>query len=1291
MGLYRSPEGVVTEIDDNAASAAVAGGYEPISSGQAGAPRESLATGGALGSLSAGATSLASGASLGLSDLTLKAFLNRGHVAQLAADRQANPVITGVGQFAGALLPTLAAPETLLAKAPSAVLARGVAPLIERGGVASLLGSGLEGSAYGAGAYLSDVALGDRKLSAEGVAGAVGGGFAFGLGGGAAVMGIEKGSIAARRLFSRLADGGERASTDAEQAWQAAHQTTLETYDAAADIAKAQLAKARATRESAGLARDQASAAHAEISALRPEIDAAHAAATGLDAKIAAIEAADAPLAGMKVGTLEDLDRLVADHFEAKSELDELLQRIEAPDLGGMAPPSLVVPVGEFGPVGARGAQSLEDMARRALGEATPAVDATGVAAPKAIRELASGTPAGARVEPSIPTHDVIKAHEVKADDYLERTVPARDIADRGYYEPAGGHADPVRTANAQRAIADGQREPIKLNVAPDGKITVTDGRHRLAAAIEDDAPVRVNWSTGAAPATDDVLRGGTASTPQAKRLDRHQAAAASADLQSQLDPKLQHAIADYEGSAAKKNLSRRSCANGVCDTVEPEFREIAGGLERHRINLVTDDGIAEAKRLYHMTDEQVASMTRLNNGRMKRLGVPPDDMFHQISVTPDGIAIDWTANQFNKLPVPYVFRLRPAAEPVGDLVALLRGTKDRLTASETLAAIGAPARAEYAATKAAQTAESAAGARAAARAENYAGSDMAVAERAAQAEARAQRAGVLGRGQGYRPRAFAERPVAPPALESAQQAIQRGATAGTNRRAIRQLEVAQDGALERAAVAADPAERTAALAEAHAAERQLAGMGVMPAAHDDIARLAPAITKYERKSAALVEGLGDLAPPLAREHAAAFRAAEDAADRKMMDRATRAVDDAADLPQVGKDRRPTANQPAGPHLAARKQALRTADAAYKRARAVETEAKIGARTAAEQAKAARTAAGAAPSAVAASAGKSSMFGTVATAIGLAGELGIPGVPKPHDIPVIGPLLSAYIKYRALKATAGRFVGRVVATGDARAAALVARTKDKIVTAVDRSLGLVATAASTARPGIVAASAVIGKRLFDDGRPDAGKGATKQEQAAARVREIITAASRPDLVTAMVRREMHEVADPDLIAAAEQHLIARFSHLADVVPKPPPDNAYAQRPWTPSPSATHELEQRLAVIHDPAGTLADILDPKATHPGAAAADTFRKVHIELLGLAKQRLITRLGDMDEPMPRDARLRAGAFFQLPLDISLDPSHIAIVRAPEPPQPQPPMPTGTGSFNLSKMYDPLNTRSK
>jgi hypothetical protein len=561
-----------------------------------------------------------------------------------------------------------------------------------------------------------------------------------------------------------------------------------------------------------------------------------------------------------------------------------------------------------------------------------------------------------------------------------------------------------------------------------------------------------------------------------------------------------------------------------------------------------------------------------------------------------------------------------------------------------------------------------------------------------------------------------------------------RAARAEAHPLSVAKLEQAHEAAVERAAAATSPAEQVAAEREVHAIEQQLTAVGKRPGAVEDVAAVAQAATKYEKSSARLAEALGPDAPPAAQEAAKAFRAAEDAAERKTMDRTTRAIDDHVDsqgrprtvvsesrkrseakmaagsastavpvTPAPAASSRPSwedleakygkyAGQPALPPTAAQaleaaKAARGTADTALQRARLAEMEAKAGARQATDTAAAARASRAQAPTAAPTS---TSSLGSVLTTIGVAGELGVPGIPHPHDIPVIGPFLGAYLKFRAIKAAAGRFVGRIPATGDARAAALVAKTKDKIAHAVDRTLGLVAETAPKVRGGMVATTTVLGHRLIDDGEPDAPKNANAQQLAAVRIREIANAVSRPDLVTQLVRKEMRGVADPDLIAAAEQHLMARFEALNKVMPKAPPPNPYSKREWVPSPAAAYDVAQRLSVVHDPTQVFVD--------PTPAKAQTASAVFPKLLEFAQQRLIERIGDAGKPVPYEQRLRGSLVFKIPLDDSLQPEHAAILATAHAPSPitdaapaqaQPPAPSIAGNSNVTALYQTASDR--
>src|ERR1700760_3767800 len=290
MGLLRGPDGQIVNLPDEQVGSAIASGYEPVSLGAAAGTTTAQPTegNGLAGAVGAGASSFLSGATLGASDLALKHVLSPAGYKQLAADREDHPWISGAGQLVGAVAPSLLSGGTLT---PSGYLSSVTQQATEGGLGQSLIAAGFEGATQNAGAYLADAALGDRDATAEGMVGALGTGFAFGAGGAGAAHGVEAGTIAARRLFARVMDGGPEAAQAAEQAWKSTSQEVLEAHDQAAEIAKAKLAAARTAREQAAIARDQASAGLAEAKLAAPDLDSARAPAVALDEAIGKVGA----------------------------------------------------------------------------------------------------------------------------------------------------------------------------------------------------------------------------------------------------------------------------------------------------------------------------------------------------------------------------------------------------------------------------------------------------------------------------------------------------------------------------------------------------------------------------------------------------------------------------------------------------------------------------------------------------------------------------------------------------------------------------------------------------------------------------------------------------------------------------------------------------------------------------------------------------------------------------------------------------------------------------------------
>jgi hypothetical protein len=1510
MPAFRGPDGKIVYVSDDEAQRYDAAGYERVGEAAAGAAQTRIepTDNGALGTLGAAASGALSGATLGASDWLLKGALTQGEFEQLAEDRRANPTTAGLAQFAGAFIPAIA---TGGAATPTGALSRLAAGTIEgaeaAGGAAgaarALAAAGTEGAIQNAGIYLSDVALGDRDLTAEGMTGALGTGFVFGAGGLVAAHGVQAGTMAARRMFARYAEGGEEAASAAQSAWRDQGTASLESFEQAAELARARLSEARLAREQADVARRQAAAAQAEakVAPLPPEAppvyvgrpDHVPTAPAGTESAAAAPrpgepgfrrvyssgtaeptvapapepapapevavtpepvqtpELAQAPVAPSSPGfatMIRDLEaipgvqripvteeeyalsRALDEYDSAKAafhdihatvdpDLDALMRGLEAP---GVSSRQLNVPVGEFGAPGQRGIKSpaeieraaaesglpeaqfaggtprglgevaaeqspvtrvgkrktgevaepapaprsrpgLPDRARVAgrynVAEGTPApptatAEPTGpepivpgrkiteLARPgeapedfvlrrmreqgerafdrpdaqevwlgslgidwtvpenraialKMLREdkailsradlqdmfdsrmleashvgddfgdfhfihdtgprraqaaapapvpaqeaeteleallrgtkarldqgeelVAMGEPArseyrAAKAERSaqaaehfrakaieaheVPSYDAVKAHEARADAALDQTIPARKIATRGYFEPpvrGGGtleEADPVRMAKARAAIAEGQREAIDLSVTKSGKITVEGGRHRLAAAIEADAPIKVRWSAGAEPSEDLVFRGAGGESRDVERFTvKHRFLG-----DTPMTMKIEHEETLAGRKLTKVEVTRIGQDGDPLVVGTAEFSHRSGGLYPEHV--VIDQPF-----------QRIGIGTRMYDAVEARTG---QKILQSTDQTEQGAAFR-------------AAREARRAKHDTELEAMLRGTKQRLDAGEAMRDI-----------------------------------------------------------------ARGEHPLA-----------------------VKRLEMAHDAAAERAATATEPEVKQAAEAEVKAIEAQLTRVGARPGAVEDVAAVAPVVARLEKAAADLTEALGDAAPAAAKEHAKAFRAAEDKATEKTVSRIAMAADDHAAMSDAER-----AEFFLGPgtrqrNVEAAKKSRMEAEAVYQRARATEAEAQLASRRAdalsqrliEERARRAGASAQGDAAKPAAHRGVGEKVIAGAHAVGYAAELGsdlgIPGIPRPHDIPIIGPLLSAYLKYRALRAAAGRFVGRVPATATTRAAELAARTRDGLARAVDRSLGLIERSKPAVRTGLslaaVRAGDALSKRIVDDGMPDAPAGSNLQQQASVRMREVAAVVANPRLVLDKISVETRGITDPDLIRALTTHVLATFQHLNDTAPKGPPPNPYTKRQWVPSAADAMQWGQRVAVAQNPQVAF-DLLEEGSLTP--APADTMRVVYAKLFAEAQKRFIARAMDLEHPVEYKRLLQQALLFDVPLHPSLDTENAAVIRTAfsassrgiAPPQQPgaPPVPGVAAPTNINAIYQSGMDRS-
>ena len=487
---------------------------------------------------------------------------------------------------------------------------------------------------------------------------------------------------------------------------------------------------------------------------------------------------------------------------------------------------------------------------------------------------------------------------------------------------------------------------------------------------------------------------------------------------------------------------------------------------------------------------------------------------------------------------------------------------------------------------------------------------------------------------------------------------------------------------------AGDDLERQAALDDLADLEKRT----LTPDNHvDSIVKKAEELTGYEKASAKLTEAVGDGAHPLSKENAAAFRAAEDQALDQASRRTTRAIDDAETFGP--------AKMSSKERVGYAKERYAEADIAHAQVKTQKLEAKQAVKQAQADDAARRDAAGVVSLKGQPSTGNKTGFLGAAENLGSAAEVlnmvGV-GVPSAADIPVIGPLLSTYLKFKAVGKALG---GRVPATGEAKAAAFAAQTKDRIARSVDRMLGLVERTAPKLKQPAGIVGAALSRRIYDDGEADAKENASLQEKAAVRVRELAAYVSTPGAIEKDVRRELRDVSDPDLIEAVERHRRAAYEYLLKNAPKAPPNDPLSKKQWQPSAATSVSLGRRIAVVNDPEAALEAVNHLQVT---LDHAETLKNVYPKLFQAAQERLMNRAAEIKSSLPYRTQVQASLLFDIPLASSLQPDNMAILQssyqaspAPAPgmqgPQPaQPPVPSIAGGGNLTPLYQTSADRS-
>jgi uncharacterized protein YjiS (DUF1127 family) len=608
------------------------------------------AFGGVSGAVAATGFGALRGATLGLSDV---AFSAGGMGDELQGLQEINPTLSTVGEIGGALGTAFVAPQSLLAKSPGALATRMGARVAEIGEGGSALakhayrtaGAALEGSAQSAGSYVSDVALGNKDLSADAFVGAMGKGALWGGVAGGALSVAGSGLTAARRLFPR----SEMTKEAVEAAETIARTEIANAVDESATVAQAardRLRQIRADRAALDLTTKQKLDDIAITKA--DEISKAQIAKAQAEAERAAVQ-------------LEKAKAPKAPRGKRKAFDDEAAAKGEAPAVreGDPTAGASVVepPLGSTARVVEDATGDTATLLERQLGATKQGLDAG-----KTLAELSDRAPA------IKPTHieDALNAEIAKIDPEAEKLVRGlqeleggRDAMSSWLDKYGGGSVSKFERSQASRAYAEGMRKK-------EGYVDVLP--------MDSQRPGFTEGGLGVARGRQQVWRG----SAEGREL-------ADARTMSKLSPEEQMAADDAVGRLFGGS---KQIAEDVVEGAAPSVDDQLSRALKSKVDSIDDD-IADS----------ASALSRLEAGHadlVEALGVmaPPTaqaraQAFREAQAKAEEATVDATARAAADTEKALQTVGLPAAKGKGKLGGAMDMAKDVGTAAEALRMMG--------------------------------------------------------------------------------------------------------------------------------------------------------------------------------------------------------------------------------------------------------------------------------------------------------------------------------------------------------------------------------------------------------------------------------------------------------------------------------------------------------------------------------------------------------------------------------------------------------------------------
>lgn len=283
--------------------------------------------------------------------------------------------------------------------------------------------------------------------------------------------------------------------------------------------------------------------------------------------------------------------------------------------------------------------------------------------------------------------------------------------------------------------------------------------------------------------------------------------------------------------------------------------------------------------------------------------------------------------------------------------------------------------------------------------------------------------------------------------------------------------------------------------------------------------------------------------------------------------------------------------------------------------------------------------------------------------------LGVP-VPSASRLPVVGPLLSLYLKAKLIGRAVNRFGGKVPRTAETEIARRSAEIKTRLIKATDRALAGAGRAVTT--PTAARASAALAVTLFDDRDPATPEKKTTPKSDLGTLylarKDELERAMAPGAVREAVRKRIR-TADTDLldaIAAAEEK---RLTAIYEAMPKVERRGGIlaSSAPPVPARSEIERWAKTVDAINRPAETLEAILEGAIVDPKAAAI--IREVYPRLVGEIGTRIVERAATEPVKMSYRRRIQLSTMLGIPLDDSQSPESAASLQQRYRSRPNPP----------------------